>query len=350
MTDYQIKTFFNKQAEPTMPNNPIVDKFKAMEQNKPKPVQVTTPPQSTVGVAKPLFTPSVKLAMSADENSIIDASLRKLNFTDFFMEVHEKSRLFLLKDAIKIDNHTYISDYGSDINSDDALNQLTAITQATSISEIREYLATIMEKINLVDIEGMREKKASLFASFFNKKVNTKEGFFELDAEIEQLVLKCKQSLGKLKKILPTFDTVDDDTEKQFRKLTVLIIAGQLRLDQEKTKVVPQEQLVDFFAKQNQTDLTESINRFERRIQNLMIIRQTMLLRMSQLRLELKNILSLVDQTTEIVTIVIPTWKQQILTVFSSKQAISNDFFDVLENTQKAMQQKLTNATGANNV
>ena len=51
--------------------------------------------------------------------------------------------------------------------------------------------------------------------------------------------------------------------------------------------------------------------RFERRIHNLMLIRQTILMRMSQLRLEENNFLTLIDQTNDILTFVIPTWNNK---------------------------------------
>lgn len=340
MMNYQIKTFGSKNVVEPTPTSSISEKFKSLEQQKNN---VAT--QNTHGnTAKPLFKPSVLTIISEQDDKRISTLLINMGFTDFVLATHEKTRILFLCDDMNVDDHSFVSDYGTDINSDESLSTLTAITQSSSIVGIRSSLASIMEKISLVDIDALRGNRS--FFSIFSKKVSTKDDFFALDKEIMNEVRMCMKHLEKLKQLFPSFNNVDEETEKQFRKLTVYIIAGQLRIDLEKSTMSNTTQ-TDFFAAQTMNDHKESVSRFERRVQNLALIRQTMLLRMSQLRLELKNILALVDQTTEIISVVIPTWKQQVLTVFSSNTALANDFYDVLEKTQKSMQEKLQNAKGA---
>ena len=315
---------------------------KARENNQPKIIQPVQPSP----VVKPILNPSVKAVLSDDEQTLIGESLKKLGFSDFDLTNTEKSRILIMRNEIKITDHQFITEYGSDVSSEEIIKKLSEIINSAFSDGVRSSLNKIMAAIKRVDIDAIFNK--SFLKSFFSRSITTKEEYNILEAEINNEISTCKKALESLKKHIPEFDAVELETDKQFRMLSVLIVAAQLRIDDEKSKMASQTTAVEFFAKQNLQDLQDAVSRFERRIHNLMLIRQTILMRMSQLRLEENNFLTLIDQTNDILTLVIPTWKQQMISVFSSK-ANGNSAYNDLLNIQKELLEKMSNATGAKN-
>lgn len=342
-TTVEPKPLFGASTQPVKASSGLYDRLRQAEAN----IAPKTPPMQSQGAAKPIFAPTVKATLDDEENTKIAEALKSLGFSDFDLTPIEKSRILYTKDEIKVKDHQYITEYGSEICSEKIIQKLTDLTQMASSDTIRTSLNKIMAGIKRVDIDAIFNK--SFLKSFFSRSISTREDYIILEKEITKDAQACKDAVSKLKQHIPVFDEVEAETDKQFRMLSVLIVAGQLRINQEKdiisTTTIPDN---DFFAKQSLTDLQDCLSRFERRINNLMLIRQTILMRMSQLRLEEKNFLTLIDQTTDILTLVIPSWKQQMISVFSSKSN-GNSEYNSLLNIQTELLQKMSNATGAKN-
>ena len=124
--------------------------------------------------------------------------------------------------------------------------------------------------------------------------------------------------MNHLKKSQQIFGELFQKNEQQFRSLTIYLLAGQLRLEQEQQDLLQQPtESKNLFAQQAQLDKKDNLARFERRLHTLKILRHTVLLRMGQLRLEQKNTLMLIDHANETINLVIPAWRQQVLALFS---------------------------------
>ena len=93
--------------------------------------------------------------------------------------------------------------------------------------------------------------------------------------------------------------------------------------------------------------MKQAIDRFQRKIESLIKIRTVVMLRFTQFRLEFNNILSTVDLMVEVTQLIIPTWKQQMMLLFSNKgidynRSILND----VEQTQQHLLSTLRKSSG----
>jgi hypothetical protein len=96
------------------------------------------------------------------------------------------------------------------------------------------------------------------------------------------------------------------------------------------------------FAHQAQLDKKDALSRFERRLQTLKVLRHTVLLRIGQLRLEQKNTLTLIDQANEMLNLMIPAWRQQIMALFSLSSSDNNsELYAQLAATQESLNKQL---------
>jgi hypothetical protein len=66
------------------------------------------------------------------------------------------------------------------------------------------------------------------------------------------------------------------------------------------------------------------------------------LLRIGQLRLEQKNTLTLIDQANEMLNLMIPAWRQQIMALFSLSSSDNNsELYAQLAATQESLNKQL---------
>ena len=341
-----VKTFHQKNVE------------KNQQMTTSSPVIVTdteiTPKtfhgkQSTVmdnNQPKPLFKPNVQA--TADEQSLqqVQGSIARLQLDDYEFSASDIAKATLLKAAIRIDDPSYVTDYGAEAcqQSETILNQLNTISRNDYAEGVRKYLGYILTDTQKVDIEAISKGgEKSFFSRLFSNGISTKSDFLGLERDIKSNMTFCQNRLNQLKKTQQIFSELFAKNEQQFKDLTQYLLAGQLRLEEEQQLMQQQNPVAaNVFAQQALIDKQNALSRFERRLQTLKVLRHTVLLRIGQLRLEQQNTLTLIDQANETLNLVVPAWKQQILALFSLSSSDNNSLlYQQLADTQQSLHQKL---------
>lgn len=316
-TDITPKTFHGKQST-------------VMDNNQPKP----------------LFKPNVQA--TADEQSLqqVQGSIARLQLDDYEFSASDIAKATLLKAAIRIDDPSYVTDYGAEAcqQSETILNQLNTISRNDYAEGVRKYLGYILTDTQKVDIEAISKGgEKSFFSRLFSNGISTKSDFLGLERDIKSNMTFCQNRLNQLKKTQQIFSELFAKNEQQFKDLTQYLLAGQLRLEDEQQLMQQQNPVAaNVFAQQALIDKQNALSRFERRLQTLKVLRHTVLLRIGQLRLEQQNTLTLIDQANETLNLVVPAWKQQILALFSLSSSDNNSLlYQQLADTQQSLHQKL---------
>jgi len=316
-TDITPKTFHGKQST-------------VMDNNQPKP----------------LFKPNIQA--TADEQSLqqVQNSIARLQLDDYEFSSSEINKATLLKAAIRIDDPSYVTDYGAEAcqQSEAILTQLNTVSRTDYAEGVRKYLGYILTDTQKVDIEAISKGgERSFFSRLFNNGISNKSDFLALERDIKSNMTFCQNRLNQLKKTQQLFAELFAKNEQQFKDLTLYLLAGQLRLEEEQQLMQQQEPVAaNVFAQQALIDKQNALSRFERRLQTLKVLRHTVLLRIGQLRLEQQNTLTLIDQANETLNLVVPAWKQQILALFSLSSSDNNSLlYQQLADTQASLHQKL---------
>ncbi len=304
-----------------------------------------------IKMPKPIFKPSVQTVVCSEVKHAINKVITYLKLDDFHITDVEISRINGLKDTIRLDESGLISDWGSAASyaSEQIINDLSAIIKNGSIDNVRFHLNNIYDIVKCFNVDSLKEEES--FISRFltrKKKINFKDVENDLNTEI----VRCNVALEQIKNIHTVFTEMFDKNEAQFRKLTIYIVSGFMFLDNKKQEIeLFDMSKLDFFGKQRISDTFENMNRFERRLNVLTQLRYNVLLRIAQLKLEQKNIFMLIDTVSEVLTLLIPSWRQQMLTISSiSKTAISYDMYDSVDSLQKRLIEKITNPTSVVNI
>ena len=247
-----------------------------------------------------------------------------------------------LKDTIRVDDSGMISDWGSSASkaSEEIINQLSEIIKNSSVDSVRNHLQNIFNIVKSFDVDELKKEK-SFFSNLFSSK--NKKDFKTIDVELLNEIKTCNAKLESIKNIHTVFSEMFDKNEAQFRKLTIYIVSGFMFLKAKKAELdLIDTQILDFFGKQRIVDTQENMSRFERRLNTLTQLRYSVLLRIAQLRLEQKNIFLLIDNVSEVLTLLIPSWRQQMLTLTSTAKAnISIDMYSSLESIQSMLIAKI---------
>ncbi|HMX99492.1 MAG TPA: toxic anion resistance protein, partial [Agitococcus sp.] len=289
---------------------------------------------------------------TADEQSLqqVQGSIARLQLDDYDFSASDIAKATLLKAAIRIDDPSYVTDYGAEAcqQSETILNQLNTISRNDYAEGVRKYLGYILTDTQKVDIEAISKGgEKSFFSRLFSNGISTKSDFLGLERDIKSNMTFCQNRLNQLKKTQQIFSELFAKNEQQFKDLTQYLLAGQLRLEEEQQlmqQLMQQQNPVaaNVFAQQALIDKQNALSRFERRLQTLKVLRHTVLLRIGQLRLEQQNTLTLIDQANETLNLVVPAWKQQILALFSLSSSDNNSLlYQQLADTQQSLHQKL---------
>ena len=335
----KIKTFENLKSKTIVEekSDGILDIFarkNAEKTSKNLPEQSINP--------KPLFTPTAQIVVCKKVKQEISTVIDDLKMNDFHITDVEISRINGLKDTIRVDDSGMISDWGSSASkaSEEIINQLSEIIKNSSVDSVRNHLQNIFNIVKSFDVDELKKEK-SFFSNLFSSK--NKKDFKTIDVELLNEIKTCNAKLESIKNIHTVFSEMFDKNEAQFRKLTIYIVSGFMFLKAKKAELdLIDTQILDFFGKQRIVDTQENMSRFERRLNTLTQLRYSVLLRIAQLRLEQKNIFLLIDNVSEVLTLLIPSWRQQMLTLTSTAKAnISIDMYSSLESIQSMLIAKI---------
>lgn len=199
--------------------------------------------------------------------------------------------------------------------------------RAKDAGAIGEQLTDLLGKVKAVDLSAFSEKK-SLLASLpllgrlFNKIERTMAEYQTLAQQVDNISKKLEQTMVELLRNIATLEQLFTHNREFFQQINLHIIAGkqklaliqngELRLAQEKAA-----HSSDAMDAQYVRDLMEGVQRFERRLHDLMMSRTIAVQTAPQIRLMQSNSQSLAEKIQSSILTTIPVWKSQIVLALS---------------------------------
>ena len=219
-------------------------------------------------------------------------------------------------------------------------------------NKISEFSDSVLEGVKTNKTGDVGELLASLVAEIksFDSAISTKEPkgiaklFHSLKKEFDHIVAKYNKLSNNIDTIekelennklillkdINLFDTMYDKNLDYFKEISLYIIAGERKIEELKTKVLPElrkqaEKSKDQIDIQKVNDMETQINRFEKKLYDLKTTRIISIQMAPQIRLLQNNDAELVEKIQSSITNTIPLWKNQIvlaLGINNSKQAL----------------------------
>ena len=202
-------------------------------------------------------------------------------------------------------------------------DQVLAEVKTKDTGAVGDMLSSLV-----TEIKNFNNDTASITApqtgllSIFN---SAKKQFDKLVAKynkVENNIDKIEKSLEgqrfTMLKDIATFDTMYDKNLEYFKQLSLYIIAGEKKLEELNTVVLPElrkkaEETQDQLDVQAVKDMSDTINRFEKKLYDLKTTRIISIQMAPQIRLIQNNDSELVNKIQSSIINTIPLWKNQVV-------------------------------------
>ena len=246
---------------------------------------------------------------------------------------------------VDITNPDHVLLFGADAQkplSEFADRALEAVrTQDTG--EVGEMLEDLVVQLKGFEKDSEEPKGlAKLFSSAKSRIERMQASYSKVSVNVDSIQTSLEAHQVQLLKDVAMFDRMYDENAAYFRQLTLYIIAGQQKLDQ-----VRRGPLAELHAKaaasgdamdaQAANDLAAQCDRFEKRLNDLMLTRHVALQSAPQIRLLQNNDSLMVERIQSTIANTLPLWKNQMVLALG------------LHNSQQALkaQQAVTDMTNA---
>lgn len=295
--------------------------------------------------------------LTENVNKITDEKIEKsLNYYELSKEEQKAVDEFNAK--IDVMDSTQVLQYG-----------------ASAQNKISEFSDSVLEDVKTKNVGDVGDLLANLVSEIksFDSAINTSEPkglaklFHSVKKEVNYIVAKynkiennidtiekgLENNKLQLLKDINLFDTMYDKNLDYFKEISLYIIAGERKLEELKTKVLPElkkkaEASNDQIEIQKVNDMETQINRFEKKLYDLKTTRIISIQMAPQIRLLQNNDAELVEKIQSSITNTIPLWKNQIvlaLGISNSKkalkqqQAVSQLTNDMLKKNSETLKQ-----------
>lgn len=280
----------------------------------------------------------------------------------------EEARTARVDDSsLSAEEKKMVEDFSKQID----INQSSMILQYGSAAQnkVADFSDTVIKNVKTKDIDGVGDTLVDLVAELKN---------FQLDEEEKGISKWFKKGVNKVNNVQAKYESASKNVEKivkiledhqitlmkdiaildqlyaknlqNFKELTMYILAGYKKLDEIKATELPalQKKAAETgLAEDAQAvnDLSNAINRFEKKLHDLELSRMVAIQMAPQIRLVQNNDTLMTEKIQSTLVNTIPLWKSQMLIAMGishSKEAIKAQN-EVTEMTNKMLRQNAEN-------
>ncbi|HOD13174.1 MAG TPA: toxic anion resistance protein [Spirochaetota bacterium] len=248
----------------------------------------------------------------------------------------EKKKVEQIQKELDLDNSQSIIQFGvgsqSGISnfSDTILNEI----RSRDSGYVGNILTELMLKVKSLDVDSLSGEsglsKIPIIGSLVHSAKKSIAGFDKLAVQIEKIVDELTKSRMQLLKDITMFDSLYEKNIQYIRELDLYILAGKMKQKELEEKVIPElrakaDKTKDTLDAQKVQDMTQALNRLEKKVHDLQLSRMVALQTNPQVRLIQSGDQVLVEKIQSSILNTVPLWKNQVVIaigVFRQKKAL----------------------------
>ncbi|MFT9493465.1 toxic anion resistance protein [Anaerosolibacter sp.] len=238
----------------------------------------------------------------------------------------QQEKIKEIVETINLQDNHFILQYGVEAQkniSSFADNMLSQV-RAKDAGYVGEIMKNLMFKIKELNVDGLGPRKKGFLSRIplLGSAVDEIEKFIakyqKLSGDIENIVNELEHAKDQLTRDIIMFDHLYQKNGEYFQQLDMYIAAGKLKLQEIYEEVLPRlkekgEQTNDGFDIQQYNDMSQLVNRFEKKLHDLQLSRTIAIQTAPQIRLIQNNNQVMVEKIQSSVLNTIPLWKNQII-------------------------------------
>ncbi|WP_258728476.1 toxic anion resistance protein [Bacillus atrophaeus] len=248
-----------------------------------------------------------------------------------------KEKAFQLASQIDPKNMQSIVLYGSQAQSKllDFSHSMIDHVQKKDVGEVGVILGELMKKLEQVNPDDLQSKKKRFFSRMFGKVSNSVQEvlsrYQKTSVQIDRISLKLEHSKNALISDNKLLEQLYEKNKEYFAALNIYIAAGELKIEELKTKIIPEltEQAESSehnqMAVQEVNDMIQFADRLDKRVYDLLLSRQITIQSAPQIRLIQNTNQTLAEKIQSSIVTAIPLWKNQVaiaLTLLRQRSAV----------------------------
>ena len=299
-----------------------------------------------------LESPAVEEEKEEVKEEEVKATVDAAKLDDSGLSAEEKKMVEDFSKQIDITQTNAILQYGAAAQnkvadfSENALNKVKS-KETGDVGEILSSLVNELKGFEIKEDEGF-------FSKMFKKTSNSVEGlktkYDSAEKNVNKIVDILEEHQVTLLKDISLLDQLYAKNQTNLKELTMYILAGYKALDKYKNSDLPKA--LEKAAKtgapedaQAANDLSNSINRFEKKLHDLELTRMVSVQMAPQIRLVQNNDTQMVEKIQSTIVNTIPLWKSQMLIALGinhSKEALKAQN-EVTEMTNRMLKENAAN-------
>lgn len=299
-----------------------------------------------------LESPAVEEEKEEVKEEEVKVTVDAAKLDDSGLSAEEKKMVEDFSKQIDITQTNAILQYGAAAQnkvadfSENALNKVKS-KETGDVGEILSSLVNELKGFEIKEDEGF-------FSKMFKKTSNSVEGlktkYDSAEKNVNKIVDILEEHQVTLLKDISLLDQLYAKNQTNLKELTMYILAGYKALDQYKNSDLPKalEKATKTGAPEDAqaaNDLSNSINRFEKKLHDLELTRMVSVQMAPQIRLVQNNDTQMVEKIQSTIVNTIPLWKSQMLIALGinhSKEALKAQN-EVTEMTNRMLKENAAN-------
>ena len=299
-----------------------------------------------------LESPAVEEEKEEVKEEEVKVTVDAAKLDDSGLSAEEKKMVEDFSKQIDITQTNAILQYGAAAQnkvadfSENALNKVKS-KETGDVGEILSSLVNELKGFEVKEDEGF-------FSKMFKKTSNSVEGlktkYDSAEKNVNKIVDILEEHQVTLLKDISLLDQLYAKNQTNLKELTMYILAGYKALDKYKNEDLPKalEKATKTGAPEDAqaaNDLSNSINRFEKKLHDLELTRMVSVQMAPQIRLVQNNDTQMVEKIQSTIVNTIPLWKSQMLIALGinhSKEALKAQN-EVTEMTNRMLKENAAN-------
>ncbi len=248
----------------------------------------------------------------------------------------QKQKVEQIMAQIDVNDSQSIIQYGvgAQTNISNFADSVLDQVKAKDAGEVGSVLTDLMLTVKKIDVDSLSSEslmsKIPLLGNLFAGAKKFIAQYQSIEHHIEEITDEMTKARMQLLKDVTLLDALYEKNKEYLGELDVYILAGGLKLKELQDKTLPElkakaDASQDTLDAQKVQDLTQMINRFEKKIYDLKLSRMIAIQTLPQVRLIQNNDQLLVEKIQSSILNTIPLWKNQVviaISLFRQKKAL----------------------------
>ncbi len=295
---------------------------------------------------------------SEEKVEISEEEVKEARVDDSSLSAEEKAQVEEFSKQIDINKANAILQYGASAQNKvaDFSEQTLKNVRTKDLDSVGDTLEDLVKQLKSFDVN---EKEDGFFDKLFKKSANSvqslKVKYDSASSNVDKIVKILEDHQVTLLKDINLLDQLYEKNLVNQKELTMYILAGYKKLDEVKNNELPvllakAKETGDPEDAQKANDLSNAINRFEKKLHDLELTRIVSIQTGPQIRLVQNNDTLMVEKIQSTLVNTIPLWKSQMLIALGishSKEAAkaSNEVTEMTNRMLKENAENLKMAT-----